>query len=125
MLRFAAAALVLACLSAPAPADECMKATDYAQLRQRYADLSARFDLASLAQQMVDAASAAGDARAALAACRRNATEGGGDCASLAAQLAAKEAESAAVQERLATAIDMDEYLATLKLRLERPPCAE
>ena len=126
MLRISALALVLACLGPPALAGDCMKATEYERLRQRYADLSERFDLASLAQQLVAAASAASDARSRLAACREEAAAAGRtDCHSLSDQLAEKEATRIAVQERLATAIDLDEYLATLKLQLEQPRCTE
>jgi hypothetical protein len=126
MLRVRALALVFACICPPAVAGDCMKATEYEQLQQRYADLSERFDLASLAQQLVDAASEAGDARSQLAACRKNlAAVSRTDCNSLSDQLAEKETKRIAVQERLSTALDMDEYLATLKLRLEQSRCPE
>ena len=118
--------LTLICLCLPATAADCLDQATHDRLQQHYTDLSARFDLATLSQGVIDAAGEAGDLKGRLAACRKVAPGSERpDCDSLAKRLAGKEAESQALQDRLAEALDMDEYLATLRLRLQRPPCAK
>ena len=118
--------LTLICLCLPAMAADCLDQATHDRLQQHYTDLSARFDLATLSQGVIDAAGEAGDLKGRLAACRKVAPGSERpDCDSLAKRLAAKEAESQALQDRLAAALDMDEYLATLRWRLQQPPCAK
>jgi len=123
ILRFP---LVLAWVCGVAVAADCLDPAAYEKLRQRYADLSARFDLASLSQQFVDLIGQARELKDQLETCRKQVADPNPPaCDALAQQYAAKEAERQAVQDRLSAAIDMDEYLATLKWRLERSPCAK
>ena len=111
--------------AAPPAAVHCVDAADYRRLQQNYDDLSARFDLATVTQRLIDVGNECSDLKDQMAVCRANSGKADGpqNCDAVAAQYAAKLNDRKAAQDRLGTALDMDEYLLTLKLRLEKPLC--
>ena len=113
--------------AAPPAAVDCVAAADHQRLQQNYDDLFARFDLATVTQRLIDVSNECSDLKDQMAACRANSSKADGpqNCDAVAAQYAAKLDERKAAQDRLGTALDMDEYLLTLKLRLEKPLCDE
>ena len=124
--RIILVALIVAGIAHAAPSDNvvCINVADYQRLRQNYDSLFARFDLATVTQRFIDVSSEVSDLKDQLKACRDSSGEKDQqDCDPLATQYDAKMRERQSVQDRLVIAVDMDEYLPTLKLRLEQRQC--
>lgn len=123
--------LLILCIGAPcgvcaAAEGVCIDAVQYQRLSQRYADLFSRFDLTSIAQEYVDVSVDAQDLKEKIDACRKTTPEPGQQgCDPLAKQYDTKVSQLKAIQNRLFTALNMQEYLLTLKLTLEQPQCGK
>jgi len=104
----------------------CIDTVEYQRLSQRYADLFSRFDLTSIAQEYVDVSVDAQDLKDKINACRKNTPEPGQQsCDPLAKEYDAKVSQLKAIQNRLYDALNMQEYVLTLKLKLEQPQCGK
>ena len=118
--------LTMLCGSAAAADTDCLDTGTYARLRRNYDDLTARFDLAGVTQRVIDLSAEVGDLKDRLKDCKREQSGSDGRaCDNAAEQYAAKAGELKLDEGRLGAALDMHEYLDTLKLRLERPRCSE
>lgn len=112
--------------AAPVEQISCINAGEYAQLKRRYDDYQSRFGLAVVARELLDFDGKMRELRAQLTVCRKAAAPAGEPrCEPLARQLEDREREQPAVTKRFNTALEMQEYLSALELRLERPQCKE
>jgi hypothetical protein len=124
--RIILVALIVAGIAQAAPPGNvvCINAADYQRLRQHYDNLFALYDLATVTQRFIDVSNEASDLKDQLKVCRDSSGEKGQqDCDSLTSHSDAKMRERQSVQNRLVIAVDMDEYLPALKLRLEQRQC--
>ena len=104
----------------------CIDTVEYRRLAQRYAELYSKFDLTTVAQEYVDVSVDIEDLKASITACRKNSS--GTDqqqCEPAAKQYDAKMSRLKEIEDRFYAALNMQEYLLTLKLKLEQPQCAK
>jgi hypothetical protein len=102
----------------------CIAASEYQQLKKRYVALSTQFDMATAAQEFLEVNKETQNLKAQLLVCQKNAPESNQDeCHPLEKQYNALLDHRASVTDRFNNALDMQEYLSTLKLRLETSPC--
>jgi hypothetical protein len=114
------------CHCAWAAETACLDAMEYQRLAKRYDDLTAQFDLPPIAQVFLDVSNETQDLKEQVTACRKDhsASERQG-CASLAKQHDAMKVRQEAAYDRFNAALDMQEYLYSLKLRLLQPKCGK
>jgi hypothetical protein len=104
----------------------CIGPAEYRRLSQRYADLFSKFDLTSVAQKYVDISVDAEDLKADINTCRKNISETDQQrCNALEAQYETKASQIKDLEHRFYAALNMQEYLLTLKLKLEELPCGK
>ena len=102
----------------------CIDATEYRRLAKRYDDLRAQFDLPNIAQEFLDVSGETQDLKEQVTACRKNVPASDRqDCAVPAGQYGAMLVRLEMIGNRFNTALDMQEYLHSLKLRLEQSQC--
>jgi len=102
----------------------CIDTAEHERLARRYADLFSRFDLTSVAQEYVDVSVDAQDLKEKINACRKDVPEPDQQhCDPLTKQYDTKVSQLKAVQDRFYAALNMQEYLLTLKLKAEQPQC--
>ena len=108
-------------------ADEvCLDSKEHDWVKAQYDDLFARYDTAKVARHFLQLNNEAGVLRDQVASC----AESGGEptsnqCPALRRQLEAKLAEERQAADTLTTALQMQTYILTLQLRLERPICQQ
>lgn len=110
--------------AAPTGTVVCVDADQYRWLRKTYDDLATRFDLLIVTRRLIDVSGETSVLKDQIKACRM--TPGKADqqnCDAFAAKYEAKLGEQKSVEDRLVTATEMQEYMSTLKLRLEQPQC--
>ncbi|RTL48511.1 MAG: hypothetical protein EKK46_15665 [Rhodocyclaceae bacterium] len=124
-LHFLGCFVLACCCGVTLAADsDCVEAATHDRLQQTYDELTSRFDLAGLTQQLIDIGSETTDLKLRLAACKRESKNPNQeDCAVLATRYADSSKAQASIENRLSAAIDMQEYIATVKVRLERSVC--
>jgi hypothetical protein len=104
----------------------CMDAMEHQKISETYADLSAKYDLQTISQEFLDLFNATRDLKEQVNSCKRSVNEHDPKyCDVLAQQYKTKRMEQEALVRRLYVTIDMQQYLLTLKLRLERPICGK
>jgi hypothetical protein len=104
----------------------CIDAEEYQKLSKTYADLFARYDLPTIAQEFLDVSGATVDLKEQVNACQKSFEKSDQQrCDPLVKQSNAKRIERDALMSRFNAAIDMQEYMLTLKLKLERPQCGK
>jgi hypothetical protein len=121
-------AVVIAIYSLGSWAEEavCIDETDYQRTKEQYTDLLSKYDLPSLAQKFLDAISSAEDLKEQATTCKNNLNEANPKrCDPLVNQYKDKLSERNDLSKRFTLANDMQEYILTLKLKLERPRCAK
>ena len=102
----------------------CIDREDRQRTTKTYADLASRFDPQAAAQEFIDVSAALDDLKDQVQACpKKPADRDQQDCAALRERYDAKLAEREAAVARLNAAVDLGEYLRTLKAKLDRPPC--
>ena len=113
-----------ACSAATAAETTCIDPVEYRRFSQRYADLFPKFDLTSVAQEYVDVSVDLEDLKNSVTECRKNSPETGQQqCDPVTQQYNTKAAQLKDVERRFYAALNMQEYLLTLKLKLEQPQC--
>ena len=121
-------ALLLVGFSAASWAVEttCIDAEEYQRLSKTYTELLGRYDLPTIAQEFLDVSSATVDLKEQVNACQKSLDKSDQQrCDPLVKQSNAKRIERNALMSRFNAAIDMQEYMLTLKLQLERPQCGK
>jgi len=121
-------AVVIAGYSLGAWAKEgaCIDETDYQRTKDIYSDLLAKYDLPSLAQKFLDAINAAEDLKNQVTTCQNNLNEADQkSCDPLVKQYKDKLSERNDLSKRFTLANEMQEYILTLKVKLERPLCVK
>ena len=105
---------------------DCIDETEYLKTKEIYADLFSKYDLPTASQELLDAISATNDLKEQVNTCRKNLNEADQKrCEPLVNQYNAKRIERDALSKRLSMALQMQEYLLTVKFRLERPICGK
>jgi hypothetical protein len=123
--------LSLALLTAPfsnavwaAPQIACISPTEYESVSKIYADLFPKYDLVTVAQEFLDVINETQDLKERVGACQKNLDKPDLQrCDPLVKQYDAKRIQQQAMNDRFEAAKDMENYLSTLKLKLERPRC--
>jgi len=104
----------------------CIDETDYQRTKDIYTDLLSEYDLPSLAQRLLDAINAAEDLKKQVTICQNNLNEADQiRCDPLVKQYKDKLSERNDLSKRFTLANEMQEYILTLKVKLERPPCVK
>jgi hypothetical protein len=104
----------------------CIEEAEYQKTKGDYADTFAKYDLPTVSQEFLDAINATDDLREQLTNCQKNISDHAPkSCDALAEQYNAKRTQMNALKTRLSMALQMQEYLMTLKVKLERPICAK
>lgn len=104
----------------------CIDEVDYQKTKEIYADLFSKYDLPTVSQELLDAISATNDLKEQANTCQKNLNESDQKrCEPLVMQYNAKRAERDALSNRLSMALEMQEYLLTVKFMLERPICGK
>lgn len=104
----------------------CIDELDYQKAKETYADMFAKYDLPTIAQEFLEATSATENLKEQVSTCQKNLNEPDQNrCDPLAKQFNDKRIQRDALSQRLSVALKMQEYLSTLKLKLERPRCAK
>jgi len=123
--------VVLLTAAGPCPASgedmaTCISAKERAWVQQRYDDYRSRYDLATVARELVDLDHEARKLDEHLDSCRKDTDrKERAQCDILARQLEANRGEQARVSDRFSTALKMEQYLASLEDRLRRPLCGD
>lgn len=104
----------------------CIDEAEYQKTRDFYADTFAKYDLPTVSQEFLEAISATEDLKDQVSDCQKQiGNHSSRSCDSLVTQLATKENERDALKTRFSMALQMQEYLMTLKVKLERPLCTK
>ncbi len=102
----------------------CIDEVEYERFSKAYADLSSKYDILTVAQELYDLSMATKDLKEQVAACQKNLKESDQQaCDELLRQYKAKQTRRDAVTVRFNAATDMQDYIATLKLKMDRPRC--
>ncbi len=105
---------------------ECTDAVELQRASTTYADLLTRYDPPPIAQELLDLLAATQELKVRLNACQSPSDiPDRQTCDALATQYLGMQAKRDAVLRRLSLAMGMQEYLLTLKLKLERPRCEQ
>jgi len=122
-LACALVALAIAVSSARAGSVDCIGADErrwVAQTRDKYAS---EYDITKHAQALIALNSATVDLEDRLKTCRDSGSGPAGECGSITRELEARKAQRERAADGLRTALQMQPYLSTLQIRLERPSC--
>ena len=93
-------------------------------MEKTYADLFAKYDLLTVAQEFLDKVRQVQDLKERLSDCRKTSVASDTEnCVVLQKQYAAGQVQRNLIQARFNNAIGMEQYLMTLKLKLARPRC--
>ena len=104
----------------------CMDEAEYQKAKGDYADTLAKYDLPTVSQEFLEAISATEDLKEQVGNCQKTISDHAPkSCDALAELYNAKRIEMNALKNRLSMALQMQEYLMTLKVKLERPICAK
>lgn len=104
----------------------CIDEVDYQKTKEIYADLFSKYDLATVSQELLDAIGATQDLKEQVNTCQKSLNEADQKrCEPLVNQYNAKRVERDALSNRLSMALEMQEYLLTVKFMLERPICGK
>lgn len=104
----------------------CIDETDYQKTKDIYTDLLSKYDLPTLAQKFLEAKNAAEDLNKQATTCQNNPKEADQkSCESLVKRYQDKLSERNDLGKRLTLANEMQEYILTLKVKLERPLCVK
>jgi cell fate (sporulation/competence/biofilm development) regulator YmcA (YheA/YmcA/DUF963 family) len=104
----------------------CIDETDYQKTKDIYTNLISKYDLPSLAQKFLDAKNAAEDLKKQVTTCQNNLNEAEQKrCDPLVKQYKDKLSERNDLSKRFTLANEMQEYILTLKMKLERPLCVK
>jgi hypothetical protein len=102
----------------------CIDETEYQKAKATYTDVFAKYDLPTVAQEFLEAVSSTEDFKDQVSVCQKNLDESEQNrCDPLVKQYNDKKIERDALKNRFSVALQMQEYLLTLKLKLERPHC--
>ena len=102
----------------------CIDEVEYERVSKTYADLSSKYDMLTVAQELYDLSMETKDLKQQVVACQNNLKESDQQaCDELVRQLKAKQTRRDAVTVRFNAATDMQDYIATLKLKMDRPRC--
>ena len=102
----------------------CIDSAQYRRLAQRYAELFSKFDLTTVAQEYVDVGVDVEDLKTSIDDCQKKSPDADQQqCDSLAQQYDMKVSQLKNIEQRFYAALNMPEYLLTLKLQLEQPQC--
>lgn len=105
---------------------DCVDEAEYQKTREAYADTFAKYDLPTVSQEFLEAISAVEDLKDQLAACQKGLKDSGlQHCDSLTQKFMAKRDERDALKRRFSMALQMNDYLETLKDKLKKPLCAK
>ena len=105
---------------------ECIDEIDYQKTQDIYTDLFAKYDLPTLSKDFLEAVSTTRDLSNRVDACQKSTNETDlKNCDLLKKQYSDKRIEQDSLSQRFSVAFKMQEYLLTLKLKLERPKCAK
>lgn len=112
-------------VAAPAAAQvACIDPAEYQNASRIYADLFSKYDLATVAQQYLDLIDETQDLKEQVSACRKDPDKPDPlRCDPLVRRYDAKRLQQQAMNDRFEAAKEMENYLLTLKLKLERPQC--
>ncbi|HZQ72562.1 MAG TPA: hypothetical protein VFB08_06575 [Burkholderiales bacterium] len=122
-LACALAVLAVATGSARAAGVDCMGAEERRWVMQALDKYALEYDVTKHAQALIALNSATLDLEDRLKACRDSGTASAGGCGSIARELEASKAQRERAADSLRTALQMQPYLSTLQIRLERPSC--
>ena len=104
----------------------CIDEIDYQKANETYADMIAKYDPPTVAQEFLEATSATENLKEQVSTCQKNLNEPDQNrCDPLVKQYKDKKIERDTLSQRLSVALKMQEYLLTLKLKLERPRCGK
>jgi hypothetical protein len=102
----------------------CIDEVEYERISKAYADLSSKYDMLAVAQELYDLSMETKDLKQQVAACQKNLKESDQQaCDELVRQYKTKQTRRDAVTVRFNAATDMQDYIATLKLKMDRPRC--
>lgn len=123
-LSFALCTAALSSATWAAPQTACIDPAEYESVKKIYADLFAKYDLATVAQEFLDLIYETQDLKDQVSACQKNLDKSEQQgCDPLAKQYDAKRIQQQAMNDHFEAAKDMENYLLTLKAKLERPQC--
>lgn len=104
----------------------CLEPAKHQRLQKTYDDLNSQFDLPTIAQAYLDLSGETSDLKKKVRACRKgDPASTAQDCTGLAKQYGAQMLRQQALTSRFNTALDMQEYISSLKLRLLEPECGK
>lgn len=104
----------------------CIDEIEYQKANETYTDMFAKYDLPTVAQEFLEATSATENLKEQVSTCQKTINEPDQNrCDPLVKQYNDKRIERDALSKRLSVALKMQEYLLTLKLKLERPRCGK
>lgn len=105
---------------------DCIDEAEYQKTKEAYADTFAKYDLPTVSQEFLEAISAVEDLKDQLAACQKGLKDSGTQhCDSLTQKFMAKRDERDALKRRFSMALQMNDYLETLKDKFKKPLCAK
>ena len=104
----------------------CIDEIDYQKTKGTYADMIAKYDPPTVAQAFLEATSATENLKEQVSTCQKTLNDPDQNrCDPLVKQYNDKRIVRDDLSKRLSVALKMQEYLLTLKLKLERPRCAK
>ncbi len=104
----------------------CVDEVEYQKIKEIYTDLFSKYDLPTVSQELLEAIGATQDLKEQVNACQKNLNDADPKrCEPLVQQYNAKRIQRDALSKRLSIALEMQEYLLTVKMMLERPICGK
>ena len=100
----------------------CLKREEHEWVKAKYDDLVSRYDLATVARRLLELNNEAEALKDQASACGKDAS-GGQRCTAVRRELQAKLEDESSTADLLNTALEMQTYILTLQVRLERPVC--
>jgi hypothetical protein len=102
----------------------CIDVLERQRISETYTELLSKYGLHAVAQEFLDASADTQDLREEVSACQKKPDEPSLQrCDNLAKQYEIKRSQRDATIARFKTALELQEYLLTLQLKLERPLC--
>jgi hypothetical protein len=102
----------------------CIDAVERQRISETYAELLAKYGLHAVAQEFLDASADTQDLREEISVCQQKHDEPALKlCENLAKQYEIKRSQRDAMIARFNVAMGLQDYLFTLKMKLERPLC--
>jgi hypothetical protein len=115
--------LIITASGARAAGVDCISADERRWVAHTYDNFVAKYDLTKRSQALIEVNNATIDAEDRLAACRNSSKGAPEECAALAQQVRSAKMERQRAANRLDTALQMQAYVTTLQIRLDRPAC--